>query len=177
MSKTVDTVLKVKRSMAYRRRPFWDRVDEQIDRASPSDCWLWTGGKVGKGYGIAHDQGKHRLIHRAMWERANGAIPDGMFVLHRCDVPSCVNPAHLFLGSILDNNRDREAKGRGRQLTGAQHPRPTSKLNDAQVAEIKKRLENPYQGIGSALAKEYGISEAVISGIRHGRDWKHVGRA
>ena len=168
------TVPSYKRSMAYRRRPFWDRVDEQIERIPFSGCWFWTGGTVGSGYGIAHDQGKHRLIHRAMWERTNGAIPAGMFVLHRCDVPCCVNPAHLFIGSILDNNRDRESKGRGGQLTGASHKRPTAKLNAAQVEEIKKRLENPYHGIGNALAKEYGISQAVISGIRHGTGWAHV---
>ena len=169
------TVPAHKRSYAYRHRPFWDRVDEQIEPIPFSGCWLWTGGTVGKGYGIAHDTGKHRLIHRAMWERANGPIPEGLFVLHKCDVPACVNPAHLFLGTMLDNNRDREAKGRGHPRTGARHPRPTAKLNASQVAEIKKRLKTPYHGINNQLAKEYGISYSVISGIRSGTDWKHIG--
>lgn len=173
MSKIADTVPKHKRSMAYRRRPFWDRVDEQIERTA--GCWLWTGGTLKKGYGIAHDAGKHRLIHRAMWERANGPIPEGLFVLHRCDVPRCVNPAHLFLGTILDNNRDREAKGRGGQLRGAKHHRPMAKLTNEKVAEIKAKLAHPYQGIGSKLAKEYGVSQSIISGIRHGTGWSHVG--
>lgn len=168
------TVPAHKRSYAYRHRPFWDRVDEQIERIPFSGCWLWTGGVVGSGYGIAHDKGKHRLIHRAMWERANGDIPEGMFVLHKCDIPCCVNPDHLFIGSLLDNNRDREAKGRGGQLSGENHLRPLAKLTNEKVSEIKKKLSHPYHGIVSNLAKEYGVSQSIISGIRHGTGWTHV---
>lgn len=164
-----------KRSMAYRKLPFWTRVDDQIERIPFSGCWIWTGGTVGSGYGIAHENGKHRLIHRAMWERVNGEIPKDLFVLHRCDVPACCNPSHLFLGTILENNRDRERKNRGGQLTGEKHCRPMAKLDEEKVREIKTSLQSPYQGIVSFLARKYGVSESVISGIRHGKGWRHVG--
>lgn len=171
----INNVPSYKRSRKYIDLPFWDRVDPQIEPIPESGCHIFTGGKVGKGYGIAHDHGKHRLIHRASWERANGPIPDGMLVLHRCDVPACVNPNHLFLGTALDNNRDREKKGRGNQRSGADHPRPNAKLNFEMVAEIKKILrEDKSYGIGRRLAKKFGIGETIIYAINAGRIWKHV---
>ena len=164
-----------RKSMAWRNLPFWERVDAQIEPITESGCHIFVGGTVGKGYGIAHDNGKHRLIHRAAWERKNEPIPEGMFVLHKCDVPACCNTDHLFLGTILDNNRDRERKGRGGQLSGWAHKRPTAKLDAAKVAEIRSVLESDRsRGVGNRLAKKYGVSQGVISGIRHRDSWKHV---
>ena len=165
-----------KRTMAWRRLPFWDRVDSEIEPVTESGCLIFTGGQLKKGYGIAHDNGKHKLIHRAMWEKTFGSIPDGLMVLHRCDVPSCVNPNHLFLGTALENNRDREKKGRGRQVVGAKHVRPQAKLSEAAVAKIRGvLLRDNSHGVCARLAKEYGVSQATISSIRHWLTWKHVG--
>lgn len=91
---------------------FWSKV------AKTDSCWLWKAG-VNKGYGqFAFSIHKHvpwmRQAHRVAWELSNGSIPAGLSVLHRCDVPLCVNPAHLFLGTHTDNMRDMVAKGRGR---------------------------------------------------------------
>lgn len=84
-------------------------------------CWEFQGSRSQKmGHGrIALDDGRIRGAHRAAYELAVGPVPDGMCVLHACDNPPCVNPAHLWLGTMADNNHDRSAKGRSRnQWTG-----------------------------------------------------------
>lgn len=88
---------------------FWSRI-----RRTPS-CWLWTG-NAQRGYGRLKVAGRMLRAHRLSWLIHNTArrVPDGLNVLHHCDNPLCVNPAHLFLGTCGDNNRDRAAKGRSR---------------------------------------------------------------
>jgi len=86
---------------------FWRFVNKT------DECWLWQGAKVGQGgYGNFGVDKKHHLAHRVSYELANGPIPDGMWVLHRCDNPPCVNPDHLFLGTRSDNMKDAHQKGR-----------------------------------------------------------------
>lgn len=86
---------------------FWSRVDKS------GACWLWTGPTLPNGYGRCTSPTQlDAYTHRFSWEMAHGAIPDGLCVLHRCDVRNCVNPAHLFLGTYADNNHDMRAKGR-----------------------------------------------------------------
>lgn len=87
---------------------FWAKVD----RRGPDDCWEWTAGCNRKGYGKFSLDGATRQSHRISWELANGQIPEGLCVLHRCDNPPCCNPAHLFLGTHADNHADRSLKGR-----------------------------------------------------------------
>ncbi len=79
-------------------------------------CWLWTAslsGKPGNAYGSLHNEGKMEKAHRISWTIHNGKIPEGIFVLHKCDNPVCINPSHLFLGTQFDNMRDMVSKGRG----------------------------------------------------------------
>lgn len=75
-------------------------------------CLEWSGYRDRKGYGQLRHAGRTRFAHRVAWSAANGPIPDGLCVLHRCDNPSCVRADHLFLGTNADNVRDRDAKGR-----------------------------------------------------------------
>lgn len=86
--------------------------DPVIDKST--GCWLWTGRLTDKGYGVISLKGKDHLTHRLSYMLHFGPIPDGLLVCHACDIPNCVNPDHLFLGTVTDNNRDCAAKGRGR---------------------------------------------------------------
>lgn len=93
---------------AFLRR-FWDRVQKT------KSCWNWMGCTTSSGYGMVQCRSISQqplLCHRVAWSITNGPIPGDLHVLHKCDNPSCVNPAHLFLGTQCDNNRDRDRKGR-----------------------------------------------------------------
>jgi len=87
---------------------FWRDVKKSDD----TECWLWTGPKRCKGYGTLRANGKSVLAHRFSYTIATGKEPGDLLVCHRCDVPGCVNPAHLFLGTYKDNNRDCVSKKR-----------------------------------------------------------------
>jgi hypothetical protein len=91
---------------------FWSRVT----RGSADACWLWTAkAKYRFGYGALRVDGRSAYAHRVAFEIANGAIPAGKHVLHRCDVPGCCNPSHLYLGSDAENAADRVSRGRQRK--------------------------------------------------------------
>jgi HNH endonuclease len=100
-------------------RPVDERFWKYVQVGDDDACWLWTGSTVTGGYGRlavgSRKDGTRRIerAHRIAWELDNlQVVPQGLFVLHRCDTPACVNPSHLFLGSHQDNLRDAEAKGR-----------------------------------------------------------------
>lgn len=139
--------------------------------AREGECIVYTAGNPQRGgYGQIHVDGRMRAAHRVAWELANGPIPEGMVVCHRCDNPPCIRLDHLFLGTMADNNRDRDEKGRDRPPRGSKNG--NAKLTEYQVAEIKVHI-----GAGQstyALAARYGVSQGVIWGIRAGRGWKHV---
>lgn len=76
-------------------------------------CWVWMGARARFGHGSMTIEGRRRSPHQIAWLLAHAVIPDGLQVLHRCDVPACINPDHLFLGTQADNMADMRSKGRG----------------------------------------------------------------
>ena len=138
-------------------------------KASPepnTGCWLWTGAIDTKGYGKIGDgsRANHRILsaHRVSWLIAYGEIPAGRWVLHRCDTPLCVNPAHLFLGDAAANNQDCAAKGRNGN--GALSPSDVRAIRVRLAAGERQRV----------LAEEYGVSQTTISVIATGQTWRHL---
>lgn len=152
------------------------RFEAKVDRSGgPDACHLWTGSR-GEGYGRIFCGGRLEGAHRVAWAIAHGPIPEGpghhgTCVLHRCDVRACVNPAHLFLGSVADNNRDMAGKGRlvlAPPMPGERNGR--AKLTGADVAEIRRRV-----AAGEArasLGKEFGVSGWQVTRIVSGTRWR-----
>lgn len=167
--------------MAYAARPlaerFWEKVskDGPIPVRSPElgPCWVWTAGINHKrgGYGaFVLRKGVIRRAHRIAWELVRGSIPDGQWVLHRCDNPPCVRPSHLFLGTPKDNVDDMAAKGRGNPLKGS--ARPTARLSEADALAIREARR---QGaVGAELARRYGVHRSTIYHICQRDSWRHI---
>jgi hypothetical protein len=128
-------------------------------------CWEWTGSRDRKGYGHCMLRGYKTNAHRVSWIVRNGQIPPGLFVLHKCDNPPCINPDHLFLGDVLANAKDMTSKSR--QARGRDQHSAT--LDECRVREILGRTE-----IARVVAAEFVVCRGVISDIRNGRTWNHV---
>lgn len=150
--------------------PLRVRFDEKWMPEPNSGCWLWLAAVRRRGYGIVSLEGPNfgnGVAHRVSWEIYRGPIPKGLSVLHRCDVPSCVNPDHLFLGTPLDNVTDMLAKGRAKPVRGEAHH--TTHLTDEDVYAIRAS-DIP----GHALATTYSVSQSTISHIRNCKSWRHI---
>lgn len=168
---------------------FWSKVGCGVSTA----CWDWNASKRGKGYGSLRvgsrrdGTSRSESAHRLAWTFTHGPIPDGLCVLHRCDNPPCCNPDHLFLGTVRENNQDRNQKGRTARLTGDnnpsrkkpeclvrgdQHRRPNATITPEAVRDIRTRY-----GAGetqSSIARDYSLHQVQVSRIVRGTRWGHV---
>lgn len=161
-------------------KPTIERVLDKVLRIPFSGCWIFTGAVNGFGYGIVGTGGRGMptdRVHRITYKHFCGEIPAGMFVCHTCDVPSCCNPDHLFLGTNQDNVNDMVKKKRNSQpprnshVVGSVHP--GAKLNEQQV-ELIRDLYAKGGVTQKELAHQYGVARQSISKIVNRKRFKHV---
>lgn len=142
---------------------FWAKVKKQ------EGCWLWQARVNRKGYGelgtgsVARGTKQTWLAHRFSWVLHSGEIPPGLFVLHRCDQPACVNPDHRFLGTNADNMAD--AAKKNRLPLGSRHW--NARLTEADIAEIKRRRSLGMKQ--AAIARQFGVGQDHVSRIVKGK--------
>ena len=134
-------------------------------------CWEWSGGHSTFGHGTMArggigSAGKTKVpAHRVSYELYCGPVPDGLCVLHKCDVPRCVNPDHLFLGTKADYTADKLSKGREKRGTDL----PQAKLTPDAVKGIRQSSLTQRE-----LAEAYNVSEAAVWKVLAGKSWTHV---
>ena len=129
---------------------------------SDSGCWIWNRAKSPAGYGIVRIDGRNWLVSRAAWSEANGPIPAGMYVLHRCDTPACVNVEHLFIGTQTDNMRDAANKGRVSYAASHAARRCKVSLEDAELIRLAYETLPVSQ---SDIAAAWGITQTYVGHI------------
>jgi hypothetical protein len=145
---------------------FWAKVEKT------GGCWLWTAALSDRGYGRFALDGKNRHAHRIAYELTFGTILDGLFVCHSCDNRRCVNPAHLWLGTLAENNADRDAKGRHGDTAARGERSGHSKLTEQDVLTIRQLAA---EGVRHrAIARRYGVNPSQISLIVRRINWKHI---
>lgn len=130
---------------------FWSHVDRS------GNCWTWTASRNPDGYGRVYMHGKHgQLAHRIAWELTNGEIPDGLFVCHHCDNPSCVRPDHLFIGTCDDNHKDKARKGRSRNGWQTQPDVMRKQVTDRRIDRwgTPERTRRPYEKRSPKISRE-----------------------
>lgn len=147
---------------------FWS----QVRRGNADDCWEWTGYKSAQGYGRVNYKYPIRTTkaHRFSYYLAHGSLPENMSVCHRCDNPSCVNPAHLFLETNAGNVADRVRKGRSVVPFSRGSAKKNAVLTESQVLEIKEALRAS-SASQSELARKFGVARATINNIAQGNNW------
>ena len=160
-------------------KPVIERVLDKVVRIPFSGCWIFTGATNEFGYGIVGTGGRgmpNDRSHRITYKHFHGEIPSGMFVCHECDVPSCCNPSHLFLGTNQDNVDDMVKKGRNSKpprnphVVGSVHP--GSKFTEAEVLHIRE--QNKIGVSMYSMAKKYGVSQSTMQRIVRGARYKNV---
>jgi len=127
------------------------RFEKKFTKLDSESCWEWEGARSNGGYGMIGIEGKSFAAHRVSWLLYVGAIPEGLFVLHKCDNKPCVNPSHLYVGSRCDNARD--------AVERTKFPiRRTSKYDAVQIRKLLDTGLEPW-----IIAKIFGCSESTIS--------------
>lgn len=143
-------------------------MELDISWTNTKTCTLWMGATDKDGYGWVTHRGNMEYIHRLTWRLANGPIPAGICVCHKCDTPGCYELDHLFLGTSLENQKDCTAKGRSRR--GSVNGK--AKLNVHDVRIIRTLAADGIPQLD--LARLYGVQPPAINKIVHRRTWIHI---
>ncbi len=157
-----------------------ERLLAHVSPEPNTGCWLFVASDKNRYPRMRMGAGRQESVHRISWELSRGPVPDGLSVCHRCDVPPCVNPAHLFLGTQADNVHDMIRKGR------ANHPPPPShkhrargeahgsaKLSAAQVRAIHDAVLLSGER-SSRVAARYSVSPTLVCRIAAEKIWRHL---
>ena len=154
-----------------------DRFMKKVDKNGPvmphmdTECWTWLAAKNAKGYGKFLFNGENSLAHRVSCTLHNIKIPSGMCACHKCDNRACVNPEHIFIGTILDNTMDMVKKGRQRGGNGLYgETNKQSKITEDDVKYIRNHPNTPLP----KLAEKFNVGKGNIWMIRHNKTWKHL---
>jgi hypothetical protein len=185
---------------AAQSQPLTERFWTHVDKTGV--CWVWTAVCSKRGYGqirVSKPKRTHLLTHRVSYELHFGPIPDGLWVLHNCDNPSCVRPDHLFLGTAKDNTQDMLRKGRhqhgdthysrrqpekvvrGERHGWTKHPEKAAKgeqhgcakLTEPQVREMRRRWA-AREASQRQLMVDFSVSRATVQKILSRHLWKHL---
>lgn len=147
-----------------------DRFMDKVMPEPNTGCWIWTAGTNIKGYGT-FGIGQRRMSstsHRVSYEMFVGEIPENMHVLHHCDNTFCVNPDHLWLGTNLDNMKDRSKKNR--QARGGLHA--FAKVTEIDVLIIREARAKGF--LIADIARYFNVGNTCIVNIIHRINWKHI---
>ena len=148
-----------------------ERYWEKVRVGDLNECWTWEGGTNNGGYGVFGVNGKTWQAHRFGWMLHSGEDPHDWYVLHKCDNRLCQNPAHLFLGTLEDNNKDRHDKGRSRGAPWYKHNK--AKLTPDIIKEIRQ-LYGTGQYTQAQIAGKFGVVHQLISQIVRNEIWTDV---
>ena len=131
-------------------------------------CRVCTSHRRINGYPYFIREGKRQFVSRYIFDKYRGEIPKGLLVLHLCDNPGCVNPAHLYIGTNQDNTNDMIARGRAGDARGEKNG--NAKLKEQQVKEIRSNKKDSQ----AVLGRKYGVHRNTIFDIKHNRTWNYV---
>lgn len=152
-------------------RPRARTREDLLSRSAPQgECRVWQGARTGRGYGTIAHNGRSVGTHRLAYELWRGPIPDGLHVCHSCDVRACINPDHLWLGTHVDNMRDRGVKGRCVTPRGESHP--SAKMSRAVVGEIRRRAAAGERQ--KSIATKMGFTLSSVGRVVRGETWKSM---
>jgi hypothetical protein len=151
---------------------FWSKVKKT------KTCWLWTGAKNSRGHPVRYGKvsisgkwWKHETAHRVAWKLTHGKIPADKMVCHKCAIPLCVKPTHLYLGTDSDNQLDQIDTSRWKHIKKRKSVNKRYKITEKTVRWI---LENYRRGKGRKMAKRFKISPPQISRIVNRKGWAWV---
>lgn len=160
----------------YRGISIETRIFTRVETNAFSGCLIFTGSKNQDGYGQVKNGGKTIRVHKWVWEKTNGAVPNGLEIRHSCNNPSCIYIGHMSLGTHKDNMQDKVRAGNSKKMgRGIRHPRAAAKLDAFKAARIKALV-----AIGetqTSIAARFRVHKATINDLVLGKTWAHVGAA